>query len=528
MPKILSINQFLACACLVCGFASPVFGQSQFGHMHNWSQENSLDTDTLTPSIVWEVEIGEGRSQVVGDDERVFVATGSSKKTEAGQASISQTVYCLDAKTGEEVWQHVSRGVMDESQETFGGAQATPQASPALVGNSLIQLSFSGSLVCLDQKTGELKWELDAVKELNAEHVQFGFSSSPVFDPNDPSRLYVLAGGKTGGLYCLKTETGEVNWKSSCKTNSYATPVFAKFQGVNQICIVNENDVRGISQEDGNLLWKYELPEKGMTNVPTPIVLDQSRLAMSGQGCKGSRCLEIQFDSSENKWTADEIWFNRRIQYFYTNWFRQNQNTILGCTDKYLAAINSGNGETLGRWRGFGDGNVFAVGERLFISTKKGNLEVLNMEKDKLVHTSTYEILKARCWTPPTLIKANLYMRGDRQLVCVDLNGSKKQIRSSLAKVKALEFTKTAAQPKFDSVQLIFDTFESKGQQAALKLYTKLRKSTPTQLSVEQRIELVNSANQQGLSDLAKMIVAHGLEDFPSSKKLKAIARKQR
>ena len=86
-----------------------------------------------------------------------------------------------------------------------------------------------------------------------------------------------------------------------------------------------------------------------------------SRLIISGQGCKGTRCLSI--NRNENEWNVDEQWFARKLQLFYTNWAKVTDRIIVGCTDKYMAALDVSDGTILGRWRGYGDGNVAIAGK---------------------------------------------------------------------------------------------------------------------------------------------------------------------
>ena len=61
-----------------------------------------------------------------------------------------------------------------------------------------------------------------------------------------------------------------------------------------------------------------------------------------------------------------------KIQFFYTNWAKLSDQIVVGCSDKYLAAIDLSDGSILGRFRGFGDGNLALAGEQLLVVDGKG------------------------------------------------------------------------------------------------------------------------------------------------------------
>ena len=309
----------------------------------NTSSANSL-------SINLNIEIGEGRSQVVGIDDQVYVTSGTSEDKD-GDVLVSTTTQRIDAATGTPIWTYQTSATMHPSQETFRNANATPQATPAIAGSSLIIINFTGQLTCLNRADGKLIWEKELVQDLGASAMKYGFASSPCVDSKDDKQVYVLAGGDSGGLLCLNVADGSVEWKSKFKSASYATPVFAQFGSVQQLVIESEDEVIGISKADGSRLWNYTFPQKGLTNAATPLVVDQSHLVISGNGCNGTRCLSIEQEDDE--WRIHEKWFVPNVKFVYTNWAMLADGVAVGCTDKFLAAIDVNDGFILGRWRGF-------------------------------------------------------------------------------------------------------------------------------------------------------------------------------
>ncbi len=501
----------------------------QFGHHTNWQSSLRIDSDAVF-AIAWDIEVGAGRSQVVGVDNEIYVSTGTATK-EGEQTNLSTRIAAIDLNSGKEKWNYEQTSIMFNTQETFGGATAAPQATAVIASEQLITVSFSGQLICLDRNRGEPVWKMDLVSDLGAEPVQYGFSASPVFDPLQPDRVQVLAAGEKAGFYCLNIKDGSIIWKSELDSSGYATPVSAKFGDVSQWIVVSENEVIGIAKQDGTRLWRYELPAPGLTNVPTPIVVDDRCLVISGQGCQGTRLLTISRQGAT--WSVDEKWFAPRLQFFYTNWLKLNNQLILGCTDKYLAAVDASDGRILGRWRGYGDGNVTYTGGKLLVLDGKGNLSVLDalepsaLEPGGFVTNQKFKMIDARCWTPISIINDRILIRGDDRLVCVTIskNLSGTVAENLLSAPNKLQFEKGAAQTaESDPVELIFATFETKGQDAALSLYAKFRMEKV--LDETARVALAEAAQEQDLKDVAKMIIGHAVTDFPDSKEIKSAAQK--
>jgi len=525
---------FISSILIVCG-ATLLVGQTessqldwqQFGHCYGWatSEDPTKSTDYY---IDWDIEIGKGRSQVVGVGDDLYVLSGEENKVD-GKTILKTIVIGLRLADGSKKWTFKTQSTMSSEQETFGGAAATPQATPAIVGNRLVAIDFSGQLICLDRTNGDLVWEKDLVDEFNAAPVQFGFASSPVVDVNFPDRFFVLAAGSDGGFLCLNANDGSTVWKSKLTSPSYATPVSAEFGGVSQWVVVSENEITGIAKSDGAKLWEFLLPESGLTNVPTPLVLDNHHMIVSGQGAKGARCLNVILQ--DDKWSVDEQWFERKLQFFYTNWLKIDDQIVVGCVDKFLAAINIEDGKILGRWRGYSDGNVLKIGNKLLVLDGKGKLtelELLNLDKklSGLKVVRKFDLLNTRCWTPMSIVKRRLLVRGGNRLLCLSheaTNSEAAPIENLVTNQETLEL-ESRGDDVPNPVELIFAKFETEGQEAAMALYQKLRSEDA--LNEAARIELAEAAQAQSLGEVSALIIQQAVEDFPASKEIRSTADK--
>lgn len=499
-----------------------------YGQGTSWRMPRDIgSTDDM--SIAWTTEIGEGYSQIVGIDNDIYTMSGSGTKQKTGPKSVLTTTTNTDARTGKPKWKHEHTTRMYASQETFGGATVSPRSTPVIAGQHLLTIGFTGHLHCLNRETGNVVWQKDLVKDLGADPVQFGFSSSLVVDPTTPTQVCPTAAGKDGGFYCLNIADGSVVWKAICKTPSYATPVAARIDNVAQWIVVTENQVQGFERKTGKVLWQYRLPNPELTNVPTPIVLDNGQLMISGQGCAGTRCIRIS--QSNGRWMVKEQWSTKSLQFFYTNWVKVTDRVVVGCNERFLAAIDTKDGSVLGRWRGYGNGNVTLANDKLVVIDGRGQLSFLDIMPTADTKQVTgfrpvqqFQVVEGRSWTPLSFIGTRIFVRGSSNLACVQPAGKAKPLQNLVSAPKVLQLNPLAdSKPTVDPVAEIFAAFETKGQQAALALYAKRRSSG--QLDEDARIELARVARQQNLKQLVQLILGHATEDFPKSEKIKTAVK---
>jgi outer membrane protein assembly factor BamB len=549
-PSILSVTTvtFLAAAMAI---ATPSNGQSttQYGHANNWTIDSALPDSNYAE--VWNVEVGNGRSQPVSDGKHVFVTSGSfhtSQKAAEKPKVIQSRTLCLDRFNGNVIWKHETEPVeMPETQETFSGAAPSPRSTPAIIGESIVTVSFSGILECLDKSTGDAHWTLNLTEDLGADYVQFGFSASPVTFDHQQDRFLIAAAGPTGGLYCLSVKDGSTIWKSEIRTSSYATPTVAEFDGVPQAIVISENRVLGVELDSGQPLWSHDLNTKGLTNVPSPLVFEDG-LAISGQGVKGIQRIDIS-KHRNGQWFANQRWHARGLQFFYTNWTLTAERIIVGCDDKALLAIDGADGKVLGRWRGFADGNVIQFQDGMIVVDGKGRLHRIRSkvvqpnssnEKGSPQENSCFSVeykidaIQGRCWTPASICDEGLLLRSQKRLALLKLTKDTKETPpNKLANPERLEFKRepsrgafsaTAGADETDYVQEIFNAFEQNGAMAALSLYNKLRNRKPSPLTEQNRIDLAEAASAQGMDDLVKLVIGHAVEDFPESNLIKSYA----
>ena len=495
----------------------------------------SFNQSAYQPTLAWERTLGDGLSSLVADEKVIFATylkpfTDAENEQPESQRTHLEAIAALDRSSGQTVWEFDWKSGWIDDQEAFGGRTRAPQATPLLHGEYVVTVGFTGWLHCLDRQSGRSIWNINLVERFAATPVQFGFAASPIMHED---RLIVLAGGQDGGLVCLDIHSGKVQWNVSCNEASYATPVVFEVENESHIVFVTRNNIIAVEANSGKERWRYELVKAGLTNVPTPISPQNGRLIISGQGIGGTR--ELIVAKEDDQWRVSEGW-NNRSQFFYCNWLI-HQNALMGFDDNLFVAIDVRTGETLGRWRGYENANLIRMGENLLILDGEGRMSIAQRQVAGLEILACHQVLEERCWAPPTAVGADAFCRGGKKIARVQLAQHDDTIRGEpLAAVQVKKSQLTFKGQQFETpeastfVDQIVESFQNDGAEAAWKTYQAIRTEHGQDFSLDDREELAELAQDQGLMDFGKQLLIQAVEDFPNSRRarrlLQAIRKK--
>lgn len=190
------------------------------------------------------------------------------------------TVYALDADTGETRWQHA----LDETilgTPNYLADSADEEGQP---GSVYVLEQTSGTLVCLDAASGDLRWRAESVDRSDAspsaakEGIVFGSCAAAlhVFDPETGKRLRdieidpdsqvaggvallegnVYSGSRSGKVIAADIASGETLWTHEVSESEvFATPA------VNDAWVIAaayDGYVYALEQKTGALRWKFD------------------------------------------------------------------------------------------------------------------------------------------------------------------------------------------------------------------------------------------------------------------------------
>jgi outer membrane protein assembly factor BamB len=360
------------------------------------------DWEANPPKLLWRQPIGAGwcAFSVVHDYAYTMEQRGPD-----------EWVTCYHVETGEPIWGH-SLPVRHETK--LGGIG--PRSTPTVHDGRVYALGATGVLQCFDAATGNVLWSDDVLARLGLtaeeddDNVAWGRAASPLIVDD---MVVIPAGGKPGktkSLIAYNRLTGDVVWTGGDKQIAYASPALATIGGKRQILTVNEDTVAGHDAETGEELWTFPWPGSSSQNASNSqaVPLSEDRVFISKGYGAGSAVFKIK--SSGGKWTAEEVWANRRaLKTKFANVAVIN-GYAYGLGDAILECVDVATGESQWRKGRYGNGQLLGVGDRLLVISEKGELVQLEATPEAHEVLGSIQALDGRTWN-------NLCLSGDRLLV---------------------------------------------------------------------------------------------------------------
>ncbi|QDV15525.1 Serine/threonine-protein kinase AfsK [Gimesia panareensis] len=358
------------------------------------------DWSKVPPQVLWRKNVGIGYSSLSAAKGRLYTM---------GHQKGNETVYCLDADTGEIIWQESYPAQLIDNLNAGG-----PGATPTIDGDFLYTNSRDGRLICFEINTGKKVWEKILPEVYDMEIPEWGFTCSPLIRGD---RLFIEA----GRLVALEKRTGKEIWKSKPYMPGYGTPAAFENEGTVYLAILN-NECLSIAREaDGQEVASFAWPSPFDTNSTTPIIDGKTIFISSGYG-KGCALLDFENQQLKARYTNRDLknHFNNSVLY-QGHFYGMDGNSNLGRIVR-LTCLDQQTGKVKWREAGFGCGSLLIANGKLIILSDKGTLVTAEASPEAFKEISRFKVLDHQCWTVPVLCGGRLYCRDSAgNLACVDL-----------------------------------------------------------------------------------------------------------
>ncbi len=247
--------------------------------MNGMSREKNLP-ETWSPkgeNLLWrKAEYGTRCSPIVMNDRVYFICRDKPETTQEGEKTV-----CLDAKTGELLWESVHNMFLtDAPAERVGWASCVGDPE---TGN-IYALGLGCLFQCLNGETGEVIWQRPMSEEYGLLSTYGGRTNVPEIFEN----LVIISGVMTQWgenavpahrLVAFNKLTGEPVWLMSTRIRpedtTYSTPVFTTFNGQAALVVGSADGATyAIQPRTGKVIWKYDVSPRGFNT--TPLVVDNT------------------------------------------------------------------------------------------------------------------------------------------------------------------------------------------------------------------------------------------------------------
>lgn len=351
------------------------------------------------PQPLWEAQVGLGFSSFSISEGRVITT---------GHADGQDTVFCLDAKTGKELWKHSYPADLGDKYYE-GGTSATP----VFEEGKAYHLSRWGDLFCYDAATGAIVWEKNVQKETGADLPDWGFAGAPLIQ----GHLLILNVGKAG--LAVEKATGKTVWKSETNPAGYSTPYPITWGGKKLAVIGSAEAYLAVEVETGKQVWSYRWNTRYGVNAADPILTGDQLFISSGYN-KGCALLKLTDGEPEKVWENKSLknQFNSSILlegHLYGIDGDQNSRCALKC-------VRLADGQELWDAKEVGFGSLTAADGKLIVLTSKGEVIIAKATPDSFDVITRAQILNGKCWSAPVLANQHLFARNSEgRVVCIPM-----------------------------------------------------------------------------------------------------------
>lgn len=260
----ISVTFSVAASVRAAGSWPEFRGPTGQGH----AQDAALPLEwSATKNVAWKQSIpGLGWSSPVLSAGRIFLTTAA--ESGAGTNALSLRVLCLDARTGNNLW---DTEVFNRPAGTAPrGHNKNSQASPTpLIADGRLYAHFGHlGTACLNLD-GRIIWRNDG---LHYPPVH-GNGGSPVLV--EDALIFNCDGASSPFLTALNKNTGRMLWKTprstmAKKTFSFSTPLVIEVNGAKQVISPGSGLVGAYEPKTGKEIWRVRYGE-GYSVVPRPV-----------------------------------------------------------------------------------------------------------------------------------------------------------------------------------------------------------------------------------------------------------------
>ena len=379
-------------------------------------RSESLDALQNGHDILWRAEVGYGHSCIAVRDGRGYTM-GENRVVQNEDTAYTESVLCLDLKTGRELWRHAYPAI----RRRYPG----PGATPWITDTRLYTQTHEGTVLCLKISDGTVLWKKDLVAAGLTEPTPWGCCSSPILDGD----ILLVNAGVQG--VALNPNTGEILWSGGKERSGHGSPVVFTWNQQRVAAMTGENAFHVVDVKTGGVKVTHAWDADS-----DPVILDD-HIFLMGSHAKGKGCGLFKIDGTslvpvwENRLTAHAFQPPIIIDgHAYVFTFQNVNRQPLQCID-LKTGIRKWSHE-LGIW-----GAMTASGENILFLTGTGELVIVQANPNaftKIARANIFDLKEFRsypdgephcCWTVPVLVDGMLLVRTTYgHTACIDLTPS--------------------------------------------------------------------------------------------------------
>ncbi len=360
------------------------------------------------PRIVWKLDVGEGYSSPV---------VGEGRLVQCHRLEENLHVECLNPATGERHW------IYKHPMKFRDGAffDHGPRPTPAIHRGRVYVHNTDGYLVCLDLQSGNKIWSRNPKADFKSSATWHGCAASPLV--TDRSVILPVGGTNEAGIVAFALDDGHTLWQVTSEKASASTPVLKTLDGKSQLLMVTREALHGIDPASGKDFWRLPTRKQSSGNVyaASPVV-SGDQIFLSGWYKLGAMLVRVKADGPEKIWHLDDALSSHYtcalIRDGFAYGFHGHAWEQGGPT---LRCVELATGKVMWEEPKLGSGTIVGAGDQLVILSDTGELQLATATPNKFKIRERAQVVGRPTRSYPAIADGFAFIKGPKQLVCVDL-----------------------------------------------------------------------------------------------------------
>jgi outer membrane protein assembly factor BamB len=398
------MKRHLAIALALAAGTAVVTAQTRSG---DWPQWRGPHRDGVAPPLAiprawpdeltrkWKVDVGLGYATPILVGNRLY---SYSRRED------DEVLAALDAASGKVIWESKYAAPF-RLNPAAARHEKGPKSTPTFADGRVYTLGMTGVVTAFSAADGKQVWQ----KPGSSVGPLYHTAQSPLVDRG---LVIVHVGGHNeGALTAFDAATGAEKWRWTGDGPAYGSPMVVDAAGTRQIVVFTQENLVGVSEATGELLWKRPFTTRSTQNTITPILYGDI-VIVSGLE-KGVTAFRI-FKRGD-QWTTENAWENTDVSLYMTNGVIL-RDMLVGMSHRnsgQFFGLDAKTGKTL--WtsepRQATNAAIARAGDIVFLLKDDAELIVAKPDATGLQPLKRYTVADSATWAAPAISANRIFVK---------------------------------------------------------------------------------------------------------------------
>ena len=239
------------------------------------------------------------------------------------------------------------------------------------------------------------------------------------------NKVLVAVGAKGASIVAVDKNDGKVLWKSLDDRASYSSPILIGSVKDPTAVFLTQKSLVGLRVEDGSPLWSFPFQDQLAESSTTPVRVGDKLLISSIT--LGTAMVSL--DAKDGKSTPKQDWMTKDLTCYFSTPVVVGPDHVYLVTGSLLGGqatlhcLDAKKGTVLWKKGDVGKfhASLLRTGDnKLLMVEEAGNLVLIDPDP-KMYRELARTKICGKTWAHPAVADGRLFIRDDKQLVCVDL-----------------------------------------------------------------------------------------------------------